>query len=213
MEEDRLISWNSQIETLIAQESEKAQGLSWLHAQAELKYAKYETNLSMPVIILSTIVGFLSASQGSLFPADVMGSMLLGSISISVGILNTINSKFAFAKRAEGHRLTSIQYGKLHRFITIELSLPRKERMNANQMLKIIREDIDRLKEIAPAISEDVIALFNKKFDKYDTISKPEITNGLMKVTVYDESMSSEPIPTPVPHLKPKPDVKITLVN
>lgn len=210
MEDERTISWNSQIEKLISDEAERAFGLAWLHTKSEMKYSKHDTNLTLPVIILSTLTGFFSASQGSLIPTDTISNISLGLISISVGILNTLNSKFAFAKRAEGHRLTAIQYGKLFRFINIELALPRKERMNANQMLKIIREDIDRLKEIAPAIPEDIISLFNKKFEDESNITKPEITNGLAKVIVFDEEQSPEPIASPIP--TKKPDIKITVL-
>lgn len=185
MDDDRVISWNPQIEKLIAEEGEKAFGFFWLHNKAELKYQRNENYISLPVIILSTVTGFLSASAGSILPQDNTTSGLLGAVSIVVGILNTIGSKFAFSKRAEGHRIASIHYSKLFRFINIELSLPRKERMPPFDMIKIIREDIDRLKETAPAIPSEIIDAFNTHFESETGIAKPEITNGLTKINIY----------------------------
>jgi hypothetical protein len=193
--EDRVISWNSQIEKLIAEEGEKAFGYFWLHNKSELKYQRHENYISLPVIILSTVTGFLSASTGSILPQDTTTTGILGAVSIIVGILNTIGSKFAFSKRAEGHRIASIHYGKLFRFINIELSLPRKERIPPHDMLKIIREDIDRLKETAPAVTPDIISLFNERFEEETGIAKPETTNGLSKIQIYmpSESLTATP--------------------
>ena len=201
--EDRIISWNSDLEQLIAQEAEKSFGLSWLHNQSELYNSFYDTFISIPVIILSTVAGFLSASSGSLLPQNTTTSVFLGSISISVGILNTIGSKFGFSKLSEGHRIASIHYSKLHRFLNIELSLPRKERKDANNMLKLIREDIDRLKETAPPIHQVIVKKFNDKFKNEPNIAKPDITNGLSKIDIYNEF-----IPSP----KPESNVKVSIV-
>jgi hypothetical protein len=68
-------------------------------------------------------------------------------LSLFTGIISTINSYYGYAKRSENHRLVSIQYNKLFNFINLELSLNRNERMNAKNMLKIIRLEIERLIE------------------------------------------------------------------
>lgn len=208
-EEDRDINWNPQIEILIKDEGEKAFGYAWLHNKSELIYSKFENYISLPVIILSTLTGFFSASSTSIFP-NFDSSILLGAISIGVGVLNTIGTKFAFSKRAEGHRIASIHYGKLYRFINIELSLPRNERMNPNEMLKVIRTDIDRLKETAPAIPESIIKLFNEKFEHETGIAVPEITNGLSKIIIFREEMKSpKPFQTVTIPATPSSPVKI----
>ena len=82
-------------------------------------------------------------------------------------------------------------YAKIHKFIVIELSLPRKERMKAKDMLKIIREQLERLAEISPQIPETIITMFNEKFHDQTNVSKPEITNGLDPIHVYVENSES----------------------
>jgi hypothetical protein len=108
---------------------------------------------------------------------------------------------FGWAKRAEGHRISAIHYSKLYRFITVELSLPREERMKPSDFLKYVKDQYDRLQEISPLVPPSVIREFQSKFSKYTEISKPEEANGLEKIEVYHEvspsfsSASSTPVP------------------
>ena len=77
----------------------------------------------------------------------------------------------------------------MYKFIVIELTLPRKERMTAGDMLKIIREQLERLAETSPQVPESAINAFNEKFEhSTPDISKPEITNGLDPILVYGET-------------------------
>lgn len=179
------VEWNPGLEELMASEGEKCRGLAWLHTQSELKYSRLNTYVALPVIILSTVTGLLSASSGSILPQDTTTSGILGGISAFVGILNTVGSFFAWAKRSEGHKVAYLTYSKLYRFICIEMSLPREQRMRANDFLKVVREQIDRLGEISPAVPPDIIKKFNEKFEDHPEITKPEITNGLEKVEIY----------------------------
>lgn len=67
----------------------------------------------------------------------------------------------------------------------IELALPRDERLNPNDMLKMVRDQMDRLHETAPQIPDSIIADFRDKFaDNTPEVSKPEITNGLDPIEV-----------------------------
>ena len=112
----------------------------------------------------------------------------IGALSIFVGILSTINSYFSWAKRAENHRISALNYSKLYLFISIELSLPREKRMNPRDFIKVIREQVERLGEISPPVADEIISQFKKEFDgKYQNVSRPEVTNGLVEIKVYKE--------------------------
>jgi hypothetical protein len=118
---------------------------------------------------------------------ESISSVAVGVGSLFVSVLNTIGSYFQFAKRAEGHRIASIQYAKLHRFLSIEMSLPREDRMSCYELLKTTKETFDRLQEISPMSAPEVIEQFKKTFssEKYKEISKPEQTNGLEATKPY----------------------------
>ena len=187
MEQDNEISWNDQLEEIISQEGERALCFSWLHLNSQKLYSKYDTNIALPVIVMSTIAGTGSIASQSLFGSSQYAGIAIGLISLSVGVLNTVSNYFGFAKRSESHRIAALTYSKIHKFIVIELSLPRKERMKAKDMLKIIRDQLERLNEISPQISDPIIKKFNDKFHDVTNISKPEITNGLDPITVFLE--------------------------
>jgi len=194
--------WNNAIEALIKGIGEKSLSLSWLHSRSEKRYSYLNNYLAIPSIILSTLAGVGSAGFGS----DKNVNFIMGGVSILVSVLTTLNSYFMFSKRAENHRITSVQYSKLYLLISIELSLPRDKRMSVKTFMKIVSENIQRLNEIQPQVPDSVIKLYNEKFkDEPDTISKPEITNGLVEILVFNEPTPPAPPPTPVLEVKELP--------
>jgi hypothetical protein len=173
------------LEEYFASTGEKAHCLSWVHKQSEAMYSNRRTWIDLPVIVGSGVIAFLNAGSQSLFDDPRLSSVALGVGSLAVGILNTLGSYFGWAKRAEGHRISSIHYSKLYRFITVELSLPREERMNPHDFLKYVKDQYDRLQEISPMVPQKVIREFQRKFKHETEISKPEEANGLEKITIY----------------------------
>jgi len=131
------------------------------------------------------LAGTCSVGSSSLFGDSAYASVAIGGVSILVGILNTLGSYFAWARRAEGHKTSSVQYGKLHRFLMIELSLPRDQRMTAGDLLKTMREQIDRLFETSPAVPPIVIEVFKKTYGDSKDVSRPEIANGIDPIEIY----------------------------
>jgi hypothetical protein len=183
-ESEQVISWNDSLETLVAEEAEKCGGLSWLHAECE-RYFSWHTNMvALPVIILSTVNGFLSGSSQTIFTNPELSSISLGVVSLFTGVLSTVGSYFAWAKRTEAHRISSIQYQKVSKFLTIELSLPKGERVAAKDILKITRDQIERLMEISPAVPELILKKYHKKFKDIVGVAQPELIEGLRKVKV-----------------------------
>jgi len=196
----------------MAEEGEKCRGLAWLHERAEKKYSRYNTYIALPVIVLSTVGGFLSASTGSILPQDTTTSGMLGGLSVFVGVLNTVGSYFSWAKRSEGHKVANLTYAKLYRFISIEMSLPRSQRMRAPEFLKTVREQIDRLGELSPVVPPETIAEFNKHFHKVAGIKKPEVTNGLEKIEIYSDEALPVVIP-PASPLEPEARIKVSVIE
>jgi len=167
-----------------------------LHNQCEQYYGARSNWISIPVIVLSTLSGTASASSTTFFADNMkMGSLGIGAISILCGVLNTVNSYFAYAKRTEAHRIADIQFNKVYRFIATEMTLPRLERIRARDMLKIVREQVERLAETSPPIPEFIVEKFKKNFRKdYKDIAQPDITNGLRRIRINQTGVVSPPI-------------------
>jgi len=189
--EEHKISWNSQLETILSDEGERALCFTWLHSKSEKHYSRLSTYINLPVIVLSTIAGAGSIGSSSLFNSSPAASIVIGTISLGVATLNTVESYFGWSGRSALHRIAATTYAKIHRFIQIELALPRSERIAAKDMLKIVREQCDRLQETSPQIPDNIIAEFKARFSKVDDVTKPEITNGLHPIHVHPPDMES----------------------
>ena len=180
------ISWHTNLEEYFAATGEKANCLSWCHKRAEELYSKRRTYIDLPVITLSAVTGFLSVGSSTMFEGETKSSSIgLGCISLLVSVLNVMGTYFGWAKRAEGHRISSIQYSRLYRSLMVELGLPREERQAPTVLLKHVRDQYDRLQEISPLLPPEIIKVFNDKFHNEKEISKPEELNGLEKITIY----------------------------
>jgi hypothetical protein len=210
------VSWHSQLERVISDEGERCLCFSWLHSKSQKMFSKLNTMISIPVIVMSTIAGSASIGSANLFNNSTVAGVSIGAVSLMVGVLNTVSSYFGWAKRSEAHRIAAVTYEKVYRFILIELAMPREERMAAKDMLKVVRDQCDRLQETSPQIPDQVIWEFRKKFgDSTPDVKKPEITNGLDPIFVYSVDTGtpsrcvvpqniSEPVtPVPVPVLSP----------
>jgi hypothetical protein len=180
--------WNPQLEKILAAEAERCLCYSVLHRLAELRYAHLNNFIALPCIVLSTLAGTASVGSQTLFGGGAGASVGIGVVSITVGILNTMGSYFGWARRAEGHKASSVQYGKLHRFLMIELSLPQDQRMTANDLLKTMRDQIDRLYETSPDVPPVVVAAFRLQYGDDLKLARPEIANGLDPIHVYNPS-------------------------
>jgi hypothetical protein len=191
------VEWSAQVEDILAAEGEKCRGLSWIHTRCETEMSRYNTFIQVPVIVLSTLAGTASVGSATLFAGQTtVSSIVIGLVSISVGIMNTLGGFFNFAKRAESHRIAHLHYSKIATKISIELSLPRLERISAESLLNYVRESMERLAETTPLAPEKILENFNKEFkDLKNEIAMPPETNGLHKIKVY---RSNGPVPTPI---------------
>jgi hypothetical protein len=181
------VGWTPVLENYFASTAEKSHCLSWLHKRAEAMFSHRTTYLDLPTIIIGAVNGFLSVGSKQIFPGDEFASVYIGVVALFVSLLNTINSYFSWSRRAEGHRISALQYSKLYRFLSIEMSLPRHQRMSPAELLKYTKEAYDRLSEISPLVPRTIIEEFQKKFSNDKEISKPEETNGLEHVVVFRE--------------------------
>ena len=187
-EEFKEVSWTQQLEEHFASLGERANCLAWCHKKCEEKYSHLRTFIELPVICLSSVCGFLQIGSEQMFNDPKASAIGLGLLSLFTALLSATNTYFKWSARAEGHRIASIQYSRLYRFLSIEMNLPRDERKSAHDLLRDSKDMYDRLQEISPLIAPDIIELFKKNFEKYKDISKPTETNGLEKIIIYTEN-------------------------
>jgi len=188
------IVWHKALEDLMCEEAEKCAGLAWMHTKSEMVYSNYNNWLSIPSIVMSTILGAASIGLTTIFPMSVtLASSVIGVLNILVSMMGILNSHFDFAKRSNGHKMGAVQYAQMHRMIHIEMSLPRDQRMAPKILLRYVRDDLKRLMEVLPRVPDVVIAKYKKEIiPSASNVSHPEITNGIHPVVVYTNHNSAE---------------------
>lgn len=184
------VRWTARLEKYFADTGERCSGLNWLHKKSEERYSRLSAYTDIPVIVLGVVNGSVSIGSSTLFPDPKFASIGVGLIALFTAIISTVSSYFSWAKRAEGHRISAIHYSKLNRFLSVQLSLPRSERMTPADLLRYTKETYDKLAEVSPLIAQEVIQEFKNKFtnsDAYKHLSMPSETNGLEPIEVYTE--------------------------
>lgn len=179
------LEYDHNFERLLKAEAEKCECLGILHNLSHLKYNKLSISVNIPVIVLSAIIGFLGPL--TLFHGQ---EIFLGIMSIGIGVLKSVESYLDFTKKSEGHRIISLSYFKISKFIQIQLTLKNEVRVNAKDLYTIITADIQNLKDKEPPIDTDIIDKFKKRYkDEFENpkTSKPAILNGLTEVKIYTE--------------------------
>jgi len=186
-----LNGWTPEQEQLMAQWSDIASCYRWLHDKAEKKYSRLSMSISIPVIILSTITGAANMAVGSFVPpTDTETTRYvgagLGALSIIAGIVTTLGNFFQYAQKSESNRVASIAWGKFQRLLSVELAISPHDRLDAMEFLKFCRQDLDRLIEQSPAISDDIIKAFEREFKSIPNLKVPDICHGIEHTRVFD---------------------------
>lgn len=187
------IEWTENLEAYFKSVGERCYGLSWLHKQSEARYASLRNYTDLPVIILGVLNAAASVGSGTLFSDPKWASIGVGAVALIGSIISAVSAYFKWAARAEGHRIAAIQYGKLNRWISVQMRLPREERLVALECLRYCKQEYDRLQEGSPLVPPEVVREFQRRFNdvKYGTISKPTETNGLEAIDVFIEPIET----------------------
>jgi hypothetical protein len=186
------IPWNQEHENILVEWADKAMCYRWLHSKSHLSYANANALFTIPVIIMSTVTGTANFAINRI-PDDYqsIATVSIGCVNIIAAILSTIQQFLKITELSEAHRVSSISWDKFYRNIKVELAKEPVERISAGNMLKICKEEFDRLMETSPMIKEKIISQFKDTFfdaneaiekvrDQFDNVKIPEICDQLI---------------------------------
>jgi hypothetical protein len=183
------IEWTPEHELILIEWADKAMCYRWLHGKANTMYSALNAWYTIPVIVISTLTGTANFAQERV-PLRYQNFfvMIVGGFNILAGIITTIQQFLKITQLNEAHRVSSIAWDKFYRNIKIELAKHPVERIDPKQMLKMSKEEFDRLIETSPTIPEKIIVQFKSNFatqETFDKIIKPEICDILVPTTEY----------------------------
>ena len=176
--------WTVEHENILIEWADKAMCFRWLHSKSNIMFSSLNTWYTIPVIVISTLTGTANFAQDRV-PVEYQNlfSMVVGGFNILAGIITTIQQFLKITQLNEAHRVSSIAWDKFYRNIKIELAKHPDERTDVTHMIKMCKEEFDRLMETSPSIPPKVIKQFNITFNKmtnFHTIKKPEICDELI---------------------------------
>jgi hypothetical protein len=191
--------WTVEHEQILVEWADKAMCYRWLHTKSNAMYSYLNAWYTIPVIIISTLTGTANFAQERV-PLEYQSFfvMIVGGFNILAGIITTIQQFLKITQLNESHRVSSIAWDKFYRNIKIELAKHPDERMNVTQMIKLCKEEFDRLMETSPNIPDKIILNFKAEFKKYDNntdlpkIVTPEICDSLVSTELSRNPWSSE---------------------
>lgn len=183
------VEWTPEHENILIEWADKAMCYRWLHSKANIMYSSLNAWYTIPVIIISTLTGTANFAQERV-PIDYQSFfvMVVGGFNILAGIITTIQQFLKITQLNEAHRVSSIAWDKFYRNIKIELAKHPLERIDPKQMLKMSKEEFDRLNETSPTIPEKIVNQFKINFleqETFDKIIKPEICDILVPTSDY----------------------------
>jgi hypothetical protein len=189
LEKTKEIEWTPEHETILIEWADKAMCYRWLHSKSNALYSSLNAWYTIPVIVISTLTGTANFAQERV-PIAYQNYyvMVVGGFNILAGIITTIQQFLKITQLNEAHRVSSIAWDKFYRNIKIELAKHPSERIDVKQMVKMSKEEFDRLMETSPNIPEKIVAQFKSNFNShnaFDKIVKPEICDILIPTNEY----------------------------
>jgi hypothetical protein len=189
IQENNELGWSQDHEEILIEWADKAMCYRWLHSKSNALYSYLNALYTIPVIVISTLTGTANFAQQRV-PEEYQAffMMTVGGFNLLGGIVTTIQQFLKITQLNEAHRVSSIAWDKFYRNIKIELAKHPSERIEVKQMIKMCKEEFDRLMETSPNIPEKIIHEFKYKFnghDGYEQIIKPEICDILVPTNNY----------------------------
>lgn len=189
------LEWDKSTEDLLVTWADHAACFTWVFDKSYRRFENLNNRISVPVIVVGTIVGVLTVGINSLFPSNAVDTAqkILGAINIMLAIAGTIQNKYRWAQLSELHLSAFNEWQKFERNIKIELSIDKTDRRTAPEFIRLMRHDYDKLMNSNPIIPEEILSDFRNAF-KTTNIIKPEILDTISHTTVYDKNRSITPV-------------------
>ena len=193
----KFMTWSSYLEDLLSSWADNSLSYSWLNLQSEIKFRRLNYSFTIPIVILSTVVGTINVGMNSLFPPNLIqyGQIGIGCIGIFTGILGTLQNFFKYAQLSEAHRSCAIHWHKFYRQLKTELALESLCRKPAGEFFHLAKSEMDRLLDSSPYIPSDIIPKYMNKNN--DSIELPEILGNLKQTSVYRGGLRFSPKTSP----------------
>ena len=180
--------WHTSVEKLLQKYCDEAQTREALHRRSYYSYKKLTTCFSLPVIVLSALSGsfqFLSKGYPDIEQYIVTGT---ASISILTAIISAVASYLKLGESKSKHEQSANAWLLFNNEVKHQLGLAREYRQDPIEFLQTTKTQYDRLFELSPICSSEMIKAIKKKIKTHasDKFECPTYLNGFKHAEVYN---------------------------
>ena len=179
--------WHPSVEKLLQKYCDEAQTREALHRRSYYSYKKLTTCFNLPIIVLSALSGsfqFLSKGYPDIEQYIVTGT---ASVSILTAVISAVASYLKLGESKSKHEQSANAWLLFHNEVKHQLGLQREFRQDPTEFLQSIKTQHDRLFELSPICSADMISAIRKKIDSHasERFEVPTYLNGFKHAEVY----------------------------
>ena len=158
-------TWNNQFEDLLETWMHKAYGYRWIHDTCSKFYRKKNRLISIPTLLLSTVMSAVSfSSSGSSDPESQLMGYFQSGLSVASTILIAMQNFLKFESEFEKHAILSQAFSTYYREIQSILVMPREYRDNPIEIINNKRLEYDRLLNNQVHIPNSILNQYIEKF-------------------------------------------------
>ena len=146
--------WSDNLEKVVKNIGESCRGYKWMNMYASRVTSWRHSVLMWLTIIFGPISGVLTAISFETY-SDIVDIFII-LFSFLTGIMSGIVKYSKYEQRSASHRAISAKYASLESSITNQLSLNKKDRVNAGKYLEWVSMSFEELFSSSPIVSEDI---------------------------------------------------------
>lgn len=182
------LEWSHEQEQYLQDLKCISEELSLIHKASFRELKKKERYYRIPCIIIGSISGTMSFGTNT-FPASFQRfvSILVGGVSLSIAILQSIESYLKIGERMAGHISASQGYSKLAEDIHLELRLQIDDRCSTGiSFTRACYERFEKLNSIAPYTKEALIMISkSKRSSPCSSLQSPALSPSGFPMTIH----------------------------
>ena len=155
-------SWTNANEKVVKEWGEKAFGYKTLHMHEANAWKSFSNRFHVLIISVSCLTGVTNLSSYTRIP---WLGVTVGVLNVCTGMLVSMMKYYKPDEMFQLHLLSAKKYGRFYRTISLELSMDRKNRSNADELCKSSRILYDTIVEESPFVNEKTIEWYKQDLD------------------------------------------------
>jgi len=182
-------SWSDHMEDLMKGWGEKAAGLRFMHSDASGYWRGLSNKLTIIGIGITTVASTASLTTASIDEPNVKNTIMyvVGGIGVVATFAQSLKKFYNAEEKAAEHGAVSKQFGSFYRYMTLQMSMAREDRVPADELSNWALKEYERLQQDAPPLRRKTIESFNRKF-KSSSQAVPDVCEDEFIITVFKEN-------------------------